>query len=39
MNHPVADLQASDPDNANGGIAGYDIFRDALYGSATIEDG
>ena len=39
LNHPVADLQASDPDNANGGIAGYDIFRDALYGSATIEDG
>ena len=39
LNHPVADLQASDPDNANGGIAGYDIFRDALYGSVTIEDG
>ncbi|MEL0098221.1 MAG: tandem-95 repeat protein, partial [Opitutae bacterium] len=39
LNHPVADLQASDPDNANGGIAGYSIFRDALHGSATIDDG
>ena len=35
----IADLQASDPANLNGGIAGYEYFRNASHGVAAIEDG